>query len=42
MFFMLDSHAIDHENTASIMKSTSQSFLEVIEVIQFHWNSSDL
>ena len=36
MLFMLDLQTIDHENTASIMKSTSQSFFEVIEVIWFY------
>ena len=37
LLFMLHSQTIDHENTASIMKSTSQGFFEIIEVIWFHW-----
>ena len=34
--FMLNSQTIDYENTVNIMKSTSQRFFEVIEVIWFH------
>lgn len=33
---MLDSQTIDLENTASIMKSASQSFLELAEAIWFY------
>lgn len=33
---MLHSWAIHQENTTGIMKYTSQSFLEIIEVVWFH------